>query len=218
MGFLPAELIAFVVMTVLLTITPGADTFIVIRNVLRGGQKDGICTSLGICFGLFFHAGVSTMGISAVMVTSASLYHCIKIAGAIYLLWLGTKSLCEAVRHKRHSVASQNSCTVLSARPAASFREGLLSNMLNPKPAIFYLALFPQFIAPGDSVVLKVLFLVSIQFFIGICWLFLVSYLISQMKTIIEKPTIQRVLEALSGGVLIFFGIKIAWMSGAMKN
>ncbi len=213
MDFISSQLLAFVTVTLVLTATPGVDTFILMRNVLRGGQQDGFYTAIGICSGLFVHASLSALGISVILVRSAGLFNFVKIVGAIYLVWLGVSSIYGAIRYKNSFDLAQ--CGVAKERlhPAKSFREGLLSNLLNPKPAVFYLAFFPQFISHGDPVFIKTMFLASIQFAIGISWLIMLSHFVSHVKAYVEKPSIKRTLDTLSGGILIAFGIKIGLLN-----
>ncbi len=131
---------AFLVAITILTLTPGLDTALVIRNTTRGGFKDGFVSSVGICSGLFVHATFSAIGISAILMQSAELFHAVKWVGAIYLIWLGVNSL-------RATLANNQSLAVGKAGVGSvgvkrAFREGFLSNVLNPKTAVFYLRLF----------------------------------------------------------------------------
>ncbi|MBW1964782.1 MAG: LysE family translocator [Deltaproteobacteria bacterium] len=140
MDFVNSQLITFVAVTLVLTVTPGVDTFIIMRNVLRGGPKDGFYTAIGICSGLFVHASLSAFGISVILVRSAVFFNFVKMAGAIYLVWLGLSSIYGAMRHKNSFEYTQSAVPKEKLYPTKSLREGLLSNVLNPKPAVFYLA------------------------------------------------------------------------------
>jgi len=93
-----AQVIAFAVAAAALTVAPGANDMLVIRNVLRGGRRDGMVTALGVCAGLFVHATLSAVGVSMLLLHSATLFQVVKLAGAGYLVWLGIQSLCRAVR------------------------------------------------------------------------------------------------------------------------
>ena len=139
---------SFGVAITLLTVTPGVDTLLVIRNTSRGGLRDGVLTSLAICAGLFVHALVSSAGISLILLQSAWAFSALKLIGAGYLIWLGIKSLKSARRARGLNVdvtvtRQQVSCWL-------PLREGFLSNVLNPKTVVFYMAFLPQFIAPTD--------------------------------------------------------------------
>jgi threonine/homoserine/homoserine lactone efflux protein len=199
--------------TVLLTVTPGVDTFVVIRNVLRGGKKDGIITSFGICFGLFFHATLSACGLSIILVQSAFMFHSVKILGAIYLCYLGLSSLLNALNRKESFEVNPNISNAGNGVATNSFREGFLSNVLNPKPAIFYVAFLPQFINASDPVFLKSMFLASVQFIIGIFWLVLLSISVYIAGNYLKNSFVRRILDTISGSVLVALGIKLGMES-----
>ena len=93
-----AQLVTFIFVAAALTLTPGADTMLVVRNVLRGGRRDGVVTTVGICSGLFVHATLSALGVSMLLLHSATAFHMVKLAGAGYLVWLGLQSVIGAVQ------------------------------------------------------------------------------------------------------------------------
>jgi len=212
MELLNTQFLTFIIVTIILTITPGVDTVIVMRNVLRGGKKDGLFTSIGICSGLYFHATISAVGISLILVSSVLLFTIVKIIGAIYLIWLGLTTIYYSVKNKQALVVDENlvHCRV---NPNQSFREGLLSNILNPKPAIFYMAFLPQFIGPLDSVFFKSMFLASIQFTIGLVWLIALTILFYKIKDYLTSDNIKIKLDRLTGTVLIVLGLNLATQS-----
>lgn len=210
MSHLDNTLVSFVFITVVLTITPGVDTFVVMRNVLRGGKLDGILTGVGICSGLFFHASLSALGVSIILVQSAYLFGLVKTIGAVYLIWLGCSCIYGTlVSGNRSSPDVLRKIEYESVNTMRSFREGFLSNVLNPKCAVFYMAFFPQFIDGSDHVYLKAVSLVGIQFVIGVLWLTVLSILIVHFKKIIEKPFFLKSTNAVCGTVLVGFGIKL---------
>ncbi len=209
MEILNQQLFTFILATLLLTITPGVDTFIVIRNVLRGGRQDGVFTSLGICTGLFFHATLSACGISLILVNSAFLFSAVKTVGAVYLVWLGIITIYNTTKNNKTFECTQRHSNFEPVVFGKSFREGLLSNILNPKPAIFYMAFLPQFIGPSDPVFIKSMLLASIQFGIGITWLLILSIMIFRIKNCLTAGPIRKALNTLSGSVLIAFGVKL---------
>jgi len=204
-----SQLFTFIVATLLLTIAPGVDTFIVIRNVLRGGWLDGVFTSLGICTGLFFHATLSACGLSIILIHSAFLFNSVKTVGALYLVWLGIITIYNATKNHKTIEFTQHHSSFKPVEFVKSFREGILSNVLNPKPAVFYMAFLPQFIGPADSVFVKSMLLTSIQFAIGIVWLVILSFTIFKIKRYLTTGPTRRILNTISGSVLIAFGIKL---------
>ncbi|MFZ1061705.1 MAG: LysE family translocator [Candidatus Rokuibacteriota bacterium] len=132
------QVLTFTLVAAALTLSPGADTMLVVRNALRGGRHDGVVTAFGICSGLFLHAILSALGVSIILMPSAMAFHWVKIAGACYLVWLGVQSLRGAVR-RAHYTEGPDSLVVTAPVPSERcFLEGLLSNVLNPEVAVFY--------------------------------------------------------------------------------
>lgn len=203
---MPLELWTFLIAITLLTMTPGADTMIVIRNTLRGGARDGLVSSLGICLGLFVHATLSAVGISAILLYSATAFMLLKTIGALYLLWLGLSSLRSFWNAKRmHQKAVEK--RVFSFW--ISLQEGFLSNVLNPKAVIFYMAFLPQFISHEHSALAQSLFLALIHFIIATIWLGLLIYTIVSANSFITKKSVCQSLDAISGTVMIALGIRL---------
>lgn len=196
----------FLIAITLLTMTPGADTIIVIRNTLRGGTKDGLVSSLGICLGLFVHAFLSAVGISAILLYSATAFTILKTLGALYLIWLGIGSV-------RAFKANAYNFTQKSKKASFSFwkslQEGFLSNVLNPKAVIFYMAFLPQFISPQSSALLQSMFLALLHFIIATIWQGILIYTISTANGFIMQSNVRRSLDLLSGSVMILLGIRL---------
>jgi threonine/homoserine/homoserine lactone efflux protein len=209
-----ARVLTFIVAVTLLTISPGSDTMLVFRSVLKRGQAAGLMTTLGICTGLFVHATLSALGLSAILVRSAFAYEIVKGLGACYLVGLGVWTLIQARRRWNHLDADHkmapDAALVKKGWPQA-FIEGMLNNVLNPKPAIFYLAFLPQFINPSDPVLLKSLMLAGIHFAIGIVWLALLVILIGKIGTWVTRPSVQQKLEMTTGAILIGLGIGLVF-------
>jgi RhtB (resistance to homoserine/threonine) family protein len=202
-----AQIVTFTLLALLVTLTPGADTLLVVRNVLRGTVRHGIVTSVGICSGLFFHAVLSALGVSLILMTSAKLYGLLKLAGALYLAWLGIQSLRTALQGRSRLQLDNPATKPRSLR--RSFVEGVLSNVLNPKAVVFYMAFLPQFIHPQDPVLLKSLFLAGIHFTLAILWLSLLSLLLDRFRTFLLGSSLQRWIEGVCGTLLIALGVKL---------
>jgi len=203
---MPLDLWTFLIAITLLTMTPGADTMIVIRNTLRGGAKDGLVSSLGICSGLFVHATLSAVGISAILLYSATAFTFLKTLGALYLLWLGfssLKSFWNAKKVHQTPVAQKPFCFLVS------LQEGFLSNVLNPKAVIFYMAFLPQFISHEHSALLQSLFLALLHFSIATLWQAILIYTIVSANGFITRKSVRQSLDAVSGIVMIGLGIRL---------
>jgi RhtB (resistance to homoserine/threonine) family protein len=205
-----SQVIAFTLAAAALTIAPGADTMLVIRNVLWGGRRDGVITTFGICSGLFVHATLSAFGVSMLLMHSATAFHLVKLAGAGYLVWLGLQSLRRAVRPPPPADRLGAVVPPHRSAPQQCFREGFLSNVLNPKTAVFYLAFLPQFIGPTEPVLIKSLLLAGIHYVEAILWLVALSIMLDHTRRFLLKSAVRRWLEGLCGAVLVGFGARLA--------
>lgn len=206
------EVGTFILAVTLLTISPGADTMLVFRSVLTRGQVAGLITTLGICTGLFVHATLSALGLSVILVRSSLAYEIVKMLGACYLIGLGVWTIVQTQRQtvrsgSDHEIQQSNTAAKKGWRPALI--EGLLNNLLNPKPAIFYLAFLPQFIRPTDPVLIKSLALAGIHFGIGILWLALLTILIGKIERWLTHPSIRKKLEMTTAAILIGLGFRL---------
>jgi RhtB (resistance to homoserine/threonine) family protein len=192
----------------LLTLTPGVDTILVIRNSGRGGWRDGAASSFGICSGLFVHAAVSALGISSILLLTTWAFSLLKLMGAAYLIWLGLTSLKELFRqqHQKDPLASVKEKNINYYK---SFREGFFSNILNPKAIIFYMAFLPQFIDPSRPPLIQSLFIAGLHFIIGMIWLCTVSSMVDRAGTWLLTPKTDKIFHATSGSILILLGAKL---------
>jgi RhtB (resistance to homoserine/threonine) family protein len=194
----------------LLTMSPGVDSLLVIRNAARGGTRDGLLTSLGICLGLFAHASVSAAGLSVILLGSATLFTALKLAGAAYLVWLGIQSLRSAWNARGLAVPAPRAQTVSASQ---SLREGLLSNLLNPKPVVFYMAFLPQFINPAHSALIQSLVMAALHFAIAMTWQCALVLAVERARNLLARPHISRTIDTLSGTLLFGLGVKLALTS-----
>jgi threonine/homoserine/homoserine lactone efflux protein len=206
------QVIAFTGIAALLTITPGADTMMILRSVFARGQKAGILTMIGICSGLFFHATLSALGLSLILVQSAAVFEAVKLLGACYLIYLGMKSLFRArdAGAKMPFMMPENTVAQPRKENCKAFFEGTFTNLLNPKVAVFYLAFLPQFISPHDWVLGKSVLLAGIHFAEGIIWYTILIFSLGRMRGFLVRPRVKQGLELLSGAILIAFGVRLA--------
>ena len=201
---LDGSIVAFTGIAALLTILPGADMALVAKVTLLDGRRAAFFTSLGICTGLPVHATASALGLSLILATSAEAFTVVKFAGAAYLAYLGVRTIRDSLRPGNDAVA-----VATRARTSrAAFAQGWLSNVLNPKVALFYLTFLPQFISPGDNVLAKSLLLAGIHAVLGLVWLPLYAYAIDRIGAVIRGA--RRWLERVSGAALIGLGLRLA--------
>ncbi|WED23218.1 LysE family translocator [Vibrio sp. JC009] len=198
---------AFLIAITILTLTPGLDTALVIKNTSRAGGRDGVVTSLGICLGLFVHASFSAIGISAILLQSAELFQFVKWIGASYLIWLGISGLRGMLKGGEGLKIESQKVREFSA--SRSLREGFLSNVLNPKTAVFYLAFLPQFIDPEYSPFAQSMLLAGIHFVIAMVWQCMIAGAINSAKQLISNSSFIRWMEGVTAGVLVILGVKL---------
>ena len=201
------RLYAFIGVAAILTILPGADTALVTRNVLALGRRRAMFTIVGISCGCIIHATASALGLSAILATSATAFDVVKMIGAAYLVWLGVQSMRDAGRPATASNETSNART----SALGPFLQGFLTNVLNPKVAIFYLTFLPQFIGPDEPVFRRSLFLAGIHITMGLIWLTAYSWFIDRLGAVLTRPTVKAWLERVTGGLLIGLGFRLAW-------
>ncbi len=202
-------LIAFVGIAALLTILPGVDMALVAKVTLREGRRAAFLTSLGISCGLPVHATASALGLSVILSTSATAFTVVKIAGALYLAYLGIENLRHASEPRTPGFAGPRRAPVKGTRRGHAFLQGFLNNVLNPKVALFYLTLLPQFINPGDPVLLKSLLLAGIHVTLGLIWLTTYAYAIDRLGKLVQGARVW--LERATGVVLIGLAARLAF-------
>src|SRR5262249_32709511 len=200
-----SEIAAFSVAALVITLTPGADMALVARRAMADGWSTAARTSLGVCSGLIVHATASAIGVSAILARSATAFTVLKTCGAVYLVLLGLFSF----RRARGLRGAHEDVRPLP--PARRvYAQGLLNNVLNPKPAIFYLAFLPQFIGPGDPVVVMAVILVSIHIAMGVVWLLTWAWLVSRARAQFLRPHWRATLQRVPGAVLVRLGVRLA--------
>jgi threonine/homoserine/homoserine lactone efflux protein len=165
---------------------------------------------LGICLGCLTHATLSALGLSAILKSSEALFNIVKFAGALYLIYIGAVSLWTAWRGKHEAASTQEQVNLRDRRPLRSFIEGYGTNLLNPKVSIFYLTFLPQFISPGEPVFRKSILLAGVHVSMGLIWLTTYAALLDRMSGWLLRSSVRRRLEAVTGGLLIAFGLRLA--------
>jgi threonine/homoserine/homoserine lactone efflux protein len=204
--------LAFIGVAIVVIVVPGPDTAVTIRNTLLGGRTAGIFTALGIVSGTAIWAFATSVGIAALLVASEPLFLAVKYAGAAYLVLLGVQALREAFRPgvTTHAAATEGRPARRRLTSLAAFRQGLISNLGNPKMAIFFASLLPQFVPAGVATFSALLFLGAVFVVMGFVWLTLYAVVIAKAGDFLRRPLVRRMIEGVSGTVLIGLGIRIA--------
>ncbi len=195
----------FVITCVFLIILPGPDTAIMTKNTLTVGKQGGFKTMIGICCALSIHTLTAIVGLSAIIAKSALLFSIFKYIGAVYLIYLGIKSLW-TLRNQE----TTETVVKIKYKNTSSFKQGFLTNLLNPKIAVFFLTFLPQFVNPGSHTFMPFLILGMTYIVLTIVWYLFYIYLLNQISAFMKKPKTQKAIEGITGTILIGFGIKLA--------
>lgn len=198
----------FLITCIFLVILPGPDTAIMTKNTLTVGKQGGFKTMLGICCALSIHTLTAIVGLSAIIAKSALLFSIFKYVGAVYLIYLGIKSLW-TLRNKEKAETSETFAEN-KYKNKSSFKQGFFTNLLNPKIAVFFLTFLPQFVNPGSHTFMPFLILGITYIVLTVVWYLFYIYLLNQISTFMKKPKTQKVIEGITGSILIGFGIKLA--------
>jgi len=198
-------LLTFVPVAALLSITPGAATALVVRNAARGGRRHALFTTSGNSIGVLAWGCFAAVGIATVVAASAAVFDAVKLAGAAVLIVIGLRSLLS-----RHDGGARSGSGAGTASGQAAFREGLLTSLANPKLAVFFVALFPQFIPRGAPVLPSALAMAAVIVAVDLVWYSTLALLVARArKAFLEGGWGQRV-ERLTGAVLVGLGIRLA--------
>lgn len=203
-----SEILAFTAAAALLVTSPGPNGVLIARTVPTSGRAAGFANIAGFFAAFYVHGALSILGVSLILVQSAAAFAIVKYLGAAYLCWLGLKALWEAYRGAEppaRVAPARRSRTLLKA-----FLEGLLTNGLNPKVSLFYLAIFPQFFASSGQPVLSALLLVFIHSLINLVWFGAMVMLFHRVTLATRRASVRRWLQAATGVVFIGFGAKLA--------
>jgi RhtB (resistance to homoserine/threonine) family protein len=200
------DLLPFLALSILLILIPGPDTAVVTKNALLGGRRAGVLASLGVSIGLTIWTVAAAFGIAALLRASAIGFLALKLAGALYLIWIGLQML-----RARDLPAEAGARRRRSAGGLRSVRQGLLSDLGNPKIAVFFTSFLPQFVHGGGSALASLLLLGGIFAALTLLWLAGYSMLVGQASAVMRRPIVRKTLDRFTGLVLIGFGIKLAF-------
>lgn len=208
MSVLPS-LLAFGLAATLLTITPGLDTAMVLRSVVAGGPRQAIATAIGIGLGCLAWGAAVALGLGIVLTASTLAYTILKWAGAAYLLRLGINLLFRP----RSRMTAETASPVVPLSRNAAMRRGFLTNLLNPKIGVFYVTFLPQFVPTGSNVALFSFALACIHVTLGTAWFTIMIAATAPLNRQMRRPAVVRMLDRMTGGVFIGFGVKLALSS-----
>ncbi len=192
-------LLTFVPVAILLSLTPGVATALVVRNAARGGRRQAFLTTSGNSLGVLAWACFAAVGIAAVVAASAAVFDAVKLAGAAVLFAIGVRSL-----------LGRRDADVPAASGRSAFRDGLVTSLANPKLAAFFVALFPQFIPRGAPVLPSALAMAAVIVAVDLIWYSTLALLVARARKAFTEGGWDRRIERLTGAVLIGLGIRLA--------
>jgi threonine/homoserine/homoserine lactone efflux protein len=200
------SLLVFAGLAFLLAMTPGPDMATITRNGLAYGRRGVVLTSFGIGTALVGWICATAFGLAAVLAASAVVFTLVKLAGAVYLAYLGIRSLLDS----RHARPSRDMSRATLAPAGRIYRTGFLSAMLNPKLGVFFVTLLPQFVRPGQPVLARLLLLGAIFTCIGVLWMAAWGLAVTRARDAIDRPRVRAWMERVSGVVLVGFAARLA--------
>ncbi|MBQ0827851.1 LysE family translocator [Streptomyces tagetis] len=200
------EVVAGVGVLALLTVVPGPDMAVVTKRAVAWGWRDGLRTVGGIVCGLLVWGVLTVVGLAAVLAASATAYTVVKLAGAAYLVFLGAQSLLRSRRGRAVPAAVARA----GAAKGSPWRTGLVSNVVNPKIAVFYTGLLPTLAPSGMPPQAGMALLVLLHGVLTLLWLGGYVLVLAKARVFFERPAVRRAMERLTGVVLIGFGVKVA--------
>lgn len=198
------DLLPFLLVSAVVALTPGVDMAVVGQQVLAHGRRAGLGAVAGIALGSAVQATAAVLGLSALLAASAPALAAVKLVGAGYLVFLGARALLTAGR-----TAPPDAPATASPR-GRSIRAGLLTNLLNPKITLFYVAFLPQFVDPGAGVMGRTALLAAVFLGLGTAWLVLFTALLGRLRPLLARDAVRRWVERVTGAVLVGLGVRLA--------
>lgn len=199
------SLVAFTVAAMVLTITPGVDTAMVIRSAVLGGARQAALAALGIALGCLAWGAAVALGLGAVLAASTLAFTILKFAGAAYLIWMGVKLI---VSPRDRLAIEGGADAVPDARLA--LRRGLLTNLLNPKIGVFYISFLPQFVPAGADMVSFSFLLACIHVLMSMVWFAALIATAVPLGRFLARPPVVKALDRITGGIFVAFGLRLA--------
>jgi len=196
----------FIATAIVLILTPGQDTFFILGRSLAGGRTAGVAAALGVSAGTVVHTILAALGLSALLATSPYAFMAVKFAGAAYLLYIGIKALLTRAAPMPGAEQSRDG----GRWPA--FRQGIITNLLNPKVALFFLALMPQFIEAASTTKVGAFLALGLSFvLLGVMWCCVLAIAAAKLRgAFLRRPSIATWLNRVAGAMFIGLGIKLA--------
>jgi RhtB (resistance to homoserine/threonine) family protein len=198
------DFLTFLLLSLFVVMSPGIDTALLTKRTISDGKADGFKMALGIASGCLVHTVAAAFGLSAILMKSAAAFEVVKYVGAVYLIYLGVTSF---VKKKEAAAAIQDTAAV----KRSAFKQGLFTNVFNPKVAIFFLTFLPQFVTAQSQAAGQLVLMGVVYSLLSIGWFFVYVFFINYLRSWLMTPSVQGWMERVTGAVLIGFGLKLAF-------
>ncbi|KGX91420.1 LysE family translocator [Pontibacillus marinus] len=200
------DFFTFLVLSLFVVMSPGIDTALITKRTISDGRKDGYKMAIGITTGSLVHTFAAAFGLSAILMQSALAFEIVKYVGAIYLIYLGLSSF---ISRQKKDASTQDYMN--SEEKTSALKQGLFSNVLNPKVAMFFLTFLPQFVKSGENATQQLITMGVIYTLLSITWFFVYVFFINYLREWLMSPKVQRIMDKTTGLILIGFGLKLAF-------
>lgn len=201
---------SFALVVGLFTLTPGLDTALILRTSALGRRRRAWGVVLGIQTGTLLWGAFTSLGVTALLTASHLAYTALRFIGAAYLIWMGARMLRDTFRELPTSDANDPALAAGTDSVTGGWRQGTLTNLLNPKMGAFYVAVLPQFIPPGTSHFTMGLLLTTVHILIGLLWSAVLIGFARVLHGWLRKSQARRLLDRITGSVIGVFGIRLA--------
>lgn len=205
---MPNHLLVYVGVVIAIALLPGPDTAVVTKNALIHGRDAALGSAIGVNVGLSVWTVATALGVAAILRSSATVYDVLKLIGALYLIYIGARTLWES-RHPRAG-AGEETAAARSLDGRGGFVQGVISNLANPKVGIFFTSLLPQFVSPHHSALLQMLMLGGIFITFNVFWMSSYALAAVRLSHVLSRRRVKAVIDRVSGLVLVGVGIRLA--------
>jgi RhtB (resistance to homoserine/threonine) family protein len=200
------DLVPFLALSVLLIVIPGPDTAVVTKNALLGGRRPGVAAAVGVATGLVIWTVAAALGLATLLKASDVAFNTLKVAGAVYLVWMGVQML-----RARDTTGPLSGPPARGGNSVKALRQGLLTDLGNPKIAVFFTSFLPQFVHGNGAAFGPLLVLGGIFTVLTLAWLAAYGIAVGRASAVIRRPFVRKALDRFTGLVLIGFGIRLAF-------
>jgi threonine/homoserine/homoserine lactone efflux protein len=204
----PRLLIPYLAVIAVLTITPGPDMLLVLRNGIRGGTRSAWATGLGCCTGIAVHATLAVLGLSAILAASPEAFTAVRLAGAAYLAAIGAQAIVRSFRERERGIVGGRAGAGVERRSA--YGQGLVTNLLNPKIALLFLTLLPQFVAGGEPRLATTAMLAAIFLAGAVIWWRAFSLAVGPLGRFLSRPRVVAWFDRGTGALLVGVAARVA--------